>query len=105
MNLGLGRAQLLLLLGKDNDVEPHSRQAARLVVTYHAMLCVPVEHHTSATPVCIVCWICLAALRLDWMQMFTAERKAANFNVAALRYGQPSLCLKYRQQRPCDSTE
>jgi hypothetical protein len=35
------------------------------------------------------------ANRLDSMQMFNAERKAANFNVAALRYGQPSLCLKY----------
>ena len=45
MNLGLGRA-LLLVLSKDNDVEPHSGRAARLIVTYHALLCVPVEHHT-----------------------------------------------------------
>ena len=51
MNLGLICARLLLLLGKDSDVEPHSRLSAHLVVAYHAMLCVPVEHHTSATPV------------------------------------------------------
>ena len=27
----------------------------------------------------------------DWLQMFTSDRKAANFNVAVLRHGQPSL--------------
>ena len=30
----------------------------------------------------------------DWMHLFTSDRKAANFNVAVLRHGQPSLLLK-----------
>jgi len=30
----------------------------------------------------------------DWLRVFTSDRKAANFNVAVLRHGQPSLFLK-----------
>ena len=65
MNLDLICAQLLLQLGKGSDAEPHSGLSAHLVVVHHAILRVPVEHHTGATPVCVVCWIYLAAPRLD----------------------------------------
>ena len=87
-------------------MEPHSKQVARLVVTYHAMLCVPVEHHTSANAGmhCLLGLSHRTAFGLD-ADVYYRKEKAANFNVAALRYGQPSLCLEYRQQRPCDGTE
>ena len=37
----------------------------RLGITRRSMLRVPVKQHTGATPVCIICWIYLAALRLN----------------------------------------
>ena len=37
----------------------------RLGITRRSMLRVPVKQHTGATPVCIIWWIYLAALRLN----------------------------------------
>ena len=36
----------------------------RLGITMRLML-VPVKQHTGATPVCIICWVYLAAPRVD----------------------------------------
>ena len=66
MDLGFIGAQLLLLLGKCSDAEPNYGLPAPQVGDHlRSMLRVPVEQHTGATPVCMICWIYLAAPRLD----------------------------------------
>ena len=78
VDLGLICAQLLPQLGRGSDAEPHSGLPARLVGDHYAIdaPCPSGTAHTGATPVCIVCWIYLAAPRLN-LTLRSARRDAA----------------------------
>ena len=104
VNLGVICARLLLLVGKDNDVEPHSRLSAHLVVAYHAMLCVPVEHRTSANAGmhCLLDRSRCTSFGLD--AHVYCRKKGCQLQRCSAEIWSAQPLLEVRLQRLCDST-